>query len=106
MDDEILYHLMTWHDGFLPTVGLVYSLTFNWGKLRKRLTAWYDGLVDAFKATLQEAVDADLLLHVVDAANPHHPEQIAEVQQVLADIGATEVPQLLVLIWTTPVLSR
>ncbi|MBP6896950.1 MAG: GTPase HflX [Pseudacidovorax sp.] len=54
------------------------------------------GLVDAFKATLQEAVDADLLLHVVDAANPHHPEQIAEVQQVLADIGATDVPQLLV----------
>jgi GTP-binding protein HflX len=41
-------------------------------------------------------VDADLLLHVVDAANPHHPEQIAEVQQVLADIGATDVPQLLV----------
>jgi GTP-binding protein HflX len=54
------------------------------------------GLVDAFKATLQEAVDADLLLHVVDASNPHHPEQIAEVQQVLQDIGAGEVPQLLV----------
>ncbi|MDN4587687.1 GTPase HflX [Xenophilus aerolatus] len=54
------------------------------------------GLVDAFKATLQEAVDADLLLHVVDASNPHHPEQIAEVQQVLQDIGAGDVPQLLV----------
>ncbi|MDA7416125.1 GTPase HflX [Xenophilus arseniciresistens] len=54
------------------------------------------GLVDAFKATLQEAVDADLLLHVVDASNPHHPEQIAQVQQVLADIGAQDVPQLLV----------
>ena len=46
------------------------------------------GLVDAFKATLQEAVDADLLLHVVDASNPHHPEQMDEVQQVLAEIGA------------------
>ena len=46
------------------------------------------GLVDAFQATLQEAVDADLLLHVVDAANPHHPEQMAEVQRVLAEIGA------------------
>jgi len=54
------------------------------------------GLVDAFKATLQEAVDADLLVHVVDASNPHHPEQIAQVQQVLAEIGADSVPQLLV----------
>ncbi|MFT4266613.1 MAG: GTPase HflX [Xenophilus sp.] len=54
------------------------------------------GLVDAFKATLQEAVDADLLLHVVDAANPHHPEQIEEVQRVLAEIGADRVPQVLV----------
>ena len=54
------------------------------------------GLVDAFKATLQEAVDADLLLHVVDASNPHYPEQMAEVQSVLRDIGADAVPQLLV----------
>lgn len=54
------------------------------------------GLIDAFQATLQEAVDADLLLHVVDAANPHHPEQIAEVQRVLQEIGAGDVPQLLV----------
>ncbi len=54
------------------------------------------GLVAAFQATLQEAVDADLLMHVVDAANPHWPEQIAEVQRVLAEIGAQDVPQLLV----------
>jgi GTP-binding protein HflX len=54
------------------------------------------GLIDAFKATLQEAVDADLLLHVVDASNPHHPEQMAEVQSVLKEIGADTVPQLLV----------
>ena len=54
------------------------------------------GLVDAFKATLQEAVDADLLLHVVDASNPHHPEQLAEVQRVLREIGADAVPQMLV----------
>ncbi|MFC5500033.1 GTPase HflX [Caenimonas terrae] len=53
-------------------------------------------LVAAFEATLQEAVDADLLLHVVDAANPHHPEQIAEVQRVLDEIGAGAVPQMLV----------
>ncbi|KAF1022787.1 MAG: GTPase HflX [Paracidovorax wautersii] len=54
------------------------------------------GLVDAFAATLQEAVDADLLLHVVDAANPHFPEQINEVMGVLRDIGAETIPQILV----------
>jgi len=54
------------------------------------------GLVDAFAATLQEAVDADLLLHVVDASNPAHPEQIASVMGVLKDIGADHVPQVLV----------
>ncbi|MBK9572380.1 MAG: GTPase HflX [Rhodoferax sp.] len=54
------------------------------------------GLIDAFEATLQEAVDADLLLHVVDAANPGFPEQIAEVQRVLGEIGAQDVPQILV----------
>lgn len=54
------------------------------------------GLIDAFQATLQEAVDADLLLHVVDASNPHYPEQIEQVQQVLREIGAGEVRQLLV----------
>ena len=54
------------------------------------------GLIDAFEATLQEAVDADLLLHVVDAANLNFPEQIAEVQRVLGEIGAAHVPQILV----------
>jgi GTP-binding protein HflX len=54
------------------------------------------GLIDAFQATLQEAVDADLLLHVVDAANPDFPEQIAQVQSVLAEIGAADIPQVLV----------
>ncbi|OPF63482.1 MULTISPECIES: GTPase HflX [unclassified Hydrogenophaga] len=54
------------------------------------------GLVDAFAATLQEAADADLLLHVVDASNPSHLEQIASVQGVLQEIGANQVPQILV----------
>jgi GTP-binding protein HflX len=54
------------------------------------------GLVDAFQATLQEAVDADLLLHVVDASNPNFVEQIAQVQRVLKEIGAQDIPQLLV----------
>jgi len=54
------------------------------------------GLVDAFQATLQEAVDADLLLHVVDASNLDYPLQIEQVQRVLSEIGALDVPQLLV----------
>ena len=54
------------------------------------------GLVEAFQATLQEATEADLLLHVVDASNPDFPEQMAEVQKVLAEIGAQDLPQLLV----------
>ncbi len=54
------------------------------------------GLIDAFQTTLQEAVDADLLLHVVDAASPHFLEQMTEVQRVLGEIGAADVPQLLV----------
>jgi GTP-binding protein HflX len=53
-------------------------------------------LVEAFQATLQEAADADLLLHVVDAASPALGEQMAEVERVLAEIGAARVPQLLV----------
>ena len=54
------------------------------------------GLIDAFEATLQEAVDADVLLHVVDAANPNHLEQMQEVGRVLADIGASDIRQVLV----------
>lgn len=54
------------------------------------------GLVDAFQATLQEAIDADLLLHVVDASNPAFPEQIAEVEKVLKEIGADHIHQILV----------
>jgi len=54
------------------------------------------GLIDAFQATLQEAVDSDLLLHVVDAASDSFLEQIAEVQRVLREIGAADIPQVLV----------
>jgi GTP-binding protein HflX len=53
-------------------------------------------LVEAFEATLQEATDADLLLHVVDAASPVLQEQRAEVERVLAEIGAQDVPQIIV----------
>ena len=54
------------------------------------------GLIDAFQATLQEAIDADLLVHVVDGSNPDHGLQIRQVQQVLTEIGAQDIPQLLV----------
>ena len=54
------------------------------------------GLIDAFQATLQEATDADLLLHVVDASNPNYPEQMNEVKRVLREIGAEDVPQWLI----------
>ena len=54
------------------------------------------GLIDAFQATLQEAADADLLLHVVDASNPNYPEQMNEVKRVLREIGAEDVPQWLI----------
>ncbi len=53
-------------------------------------------LVEAFEATLQEATEADVLLHVVDAASPALLDQLAEVQRVLASIGAAEIPQVLV----------
>ena len=53
-------------------------------------------LVEAFQATLSEAVDADLLLHVMDASSPVLQEQKEEVDRVLQDIGAGAVPQILV----------
>jgi GTP-binding protein HflX len=51
-------------------------------------------LVEAFKATLETTTQADLLLHVIDAANPAREQQIAEVNKVLAEIGASHVPQI------------
>ena len=53
-------------------------------------------LVAAFRSTLAEARDADLLLHVVDAADPLRDERIGQVDAVLAEIGAGEIPQILV----------
>ncbi len=53
-------------------------------------------LVAAFRATLEETVQADLLLHIVDAVSPVRDAQIAAVNAVLAEIGADRIPQLLV----------
>ncbi len=55
------------------------------------------GLVEAFRATLEEAAQADLLLHVVDASSPLREQQIAQVNIVLAEIGAAQLPQVLVM---------
>jgi GTP-binding protein HflX len=54
------------------------------------------GLVAAFRATLEETVHADLLLHVVDSASPVREAQAAEVDKVLAEIGAGDIPQIAV----------
>ena len=61
-------------------------------------------LVAAFQATLEETAQADLLLHVVDSASEDRDAQIGAVNQVLAEIGAAEVPQILV--WNKIDLTR
>jgi GTP-binding protein HflX len=53
-------------------------------------------LVAAFRSTLQEAREADLLLHVIDAADPERAERVAQVNEVLASIGAESLPQIAV----------
>jgi len=53
-------------------------------------------LLGAFKATLEELQDADLLLHLVDAANPRFEDQVAQVRTILAELGLGDKPELLV----------
>jgi len=77
---------------YLGEVGRMVSLSDTVGFIRDLP----HGLIDAFQATLQEAVDADLLLHVVDFSSPDHAEQMVQVQQVLAEIGAADISQILV----------
>ncbi|HTP24591.1 MAG TPA: GTPase HflX, partial [Anaeromyxobacteraceae bacterium] len=55
-----------------------------------------EDLVSAFRATLEELGDADLLLHVVDAADPHQDAQMAAVRKILGELGLAEKPRLLV----------
>ena len=54
-------------------------------------------LVKAFRATLEEVIEAELLLHVVDASSPQVAQHTAQVMATLAEIGAAETPQILVL---------
>jgi GTP-binding protein HflX len=53
-------------------------------------------LVEAFRSTLEEVADADLVLHVVDGAHPDPHAQVRAVHEVLAEVGAERVPELLV----------
>ncbi|MBI3156117.1 MAG: GTPase HflX [Burkholderiales bacterium] len=75
---------------WLPDAGQAVTLSDTVGFIRDLPHR----LVEAFEATLQEAAEADLLLHVMDVASPQQPEQQAEVQRVLAEIGAGEIPQI------------
>lgn len=54
------------------------------------------GLVAAFRGTLEETAQADLLLHVVDVNSPERNDQVSEVNRVLAEIGAQGIPQILI----------
>ena len=54
-------------------------------------------LVEAFRSTLEEVADSDLMLHVVDGSHPDPEGQIAAVREVLAEIGATKVPEMIVI---------
>ncbi|HEX5595249.1 MAG TPA: GTPase HflX [Micromonosporaceae bacterium] len=54
-------------------------------------------IVEAFRSTLEEVADADLLVHVVDGAHPDPEEQVRAVHEVLAEVGAEGLPELLVI---------
>jgi GTP-binding protein HflX len=71
---------------------LPFLLTDTVGFIRKLPTQ----LVESFKSTLDEVVEADLLLHVVDVSHPDHEEQVAAVVKTLGEIGAADKPVIMV----------
>ena len=73
------------------TEGRIYTLTDTVGFVRHLPHQ----LVDAFKSTLEEVTDADLIVHVVDGSHPDPFEQIRAVRQVITEIGAAEVPEII-----------
>src|SRR5690606_6379211 len=54
-------------------------------------------LVEAFRSTMEEVGESDLILHVVDGAHPAPEEQLAAVREVIRDVGATDVPEIVVI---------
>ena len=75
------------------TDGRIYTLTDTVGFVRHLP----HDLVEAFASTLEESAQADLLIHVVDGADPDPSGQISAVRGVLADIGAGDLPELMVI---------
>ncbi|TDK27095.1 GTPase HflX [Arthrobacter crusticola] len=75
------------------TDGLGYTLVDTVGFVRSLPTQ----LVEAFRSTLEEVADADLILHVVDASHPDPEGQIAAVRTVLAEVDARNIPEIIVL---------
>ncbi len=75
------------------TDGLGYTLVDTVGFVRSLPTQ----LVEAFRSTLEEVADADLILHVVDASHPDPEGQIAAVRTVLAEVDARNLPEIIVL---------
>jgi GTP-binding protein HflX len=73
--------------------GRVYTLTDTVGFVRHLP----HDIVEAFRSTLEEVTDADLLLHVVDGSHPDPMAQIQAVREVLAEINATDVPEIIVI---------
>ncbi len=74
------------------TDGRVYTLTDTVGFVRHLPHQ----LVEAFRSTLEEVADADLIVHVVDGADAHPEDQVTAVRTVLAEIDAADIPELIV----------
>ena len=73
--------------------GLGYTLVDTVGFVRSLPTQ----LVEAFRSTLEEVADADLILHIVDASHPDPEGQIAAVRAVFAEVGALKIPEIIIL---------
>ncbi|MDX2932645.1 GTPase HflX [Streptomyces ipomoeae] len=73
--------------------GLLYTLADTVGFVRHLP----HHLVEAFRSTMEEVGDSDLILHVVDGSHPNPEEQLAAVREVIRDVGATDVPEIVVI---------
>jgi GTP-binding protein HflX len=73
--------------------GLGYTLVDTVGFVRSLPTQ----LVEAFRSTLEEVADADLILHIVDASHPDPEGQISAVRSVFAEVGALQIPEIIIL---------
>ena len=90
VEDKLFATLDTQTKKWTPVSGVEILLSDTVGFVRKLPHQ----LIESFKATLEEAVYADLLLHIIDASNPEAMKQIESVEKVLAEIGCGEKPTL------------